>query len=241
MPVPSLRPPGWRLKGFEEQDHRPNGPEDYDSHDYRDWKQQIAEHEAEGISRPGAVLECVPRIPPRAAGGGDGGDARARRRFANRGLETTHMPAVTLSTDRKFVNVACAYAPDWRLEQFIEFIYAKCDGLFVKTVRLFDVHDAKMHIHVEDIPEDARRPAPPGGRPRPRHVPNAGIRGLRHLHGLWGLGDGADPRVHARGRNSANPAADALLKDGTPSSARGRPVIFPFLIEAGGECGVTFL
>jgi len=62
MPVPSIRPPGWQLSGFDEQDHRPNGPKDYDSHDYRDWKQQIAEHEAEGISRPGAVLECV--VPP---------------------------------------------------------------------------------------------------------------------------------------------------------------------------------
>ena len=159
MPVPSLRPPGWCLKGFDEQDHRPNGPKDYDPHDYRDWKQQIAEHEAEGISRPGAVLECVVP-PPRRRDRPATARRKPRRRFANRGLEKTHMPVVKLSADRKFVKIACAYEPDWRHDQFIEFIYAKCDGLFVKTVRLHDVHEAKMHIHVEDIPQDARRPAP---------------------------------------------------------------------------------
>ena len=57
MPVPSIRPPGWRLEGTDELENRPNGPKDYNPHDYRDWKQQIAEYEAEGISRPGAILE----------------------------------------------------------------------------------------------------------------------------------------------------------------------------------------
>ena len=61
MPVPSIRPPGWRLEGTDELENRPNGPKDYNPHDYRDWKQQIAEYEAEGISRPGAILECVVR------------------------------------------------------------------------------------------------------------------------------------------------------------------------------------
>jgi len=57
MPVPSVRPPGCRLRGMEELDNKPNGPKDYQWHDYRDWKQQIAEYEAEGISSPGNVLE----------------------------------------------------------------------------------------------------------------------------------------------------------------------------------------
>jgi len=42
---------------MEELDNKPNGPKDYQWHDYRDWKQQIAEYEAEGISSPGNVLE----------------------------------------------------------------------------------------------------------------------------------------------------------------------------------------
>ena len=47
------------MEGCEEQENKPNGPKDYNPHDYRDWKQQIAEYEAEGISSPGNILECV--------------------------------------------------------------------------------------------------------------------------------------------------------------------------------------
>ena len=55
MPVPSIRPQGYRLEGVEELDNHPNGPTDYNPHDYRDWKQQIKEYEAEGISSPGNI------------------------------------------------------------------------------------------------------------------------------------------------------------------------------------------
>jgi hypothetical protein len=77
MPVPSIRPPGWRLEGTDELENRPNGPKDYNPHDYRDWKQQIAEYEAEGISRPGAILECVVRGAAGAAPRPRAGSTRA--------------------------------------------------------------------------------------------------------------------------------------------------------------------